>query len=165
MPRRPQWSTALMDHLASGQVSRVVYGSIIGLALVVALEAHPPANRGVIATLLGTAIAVALAELYSDWLDGKARRREEHGQEIAEHALAAALGISFPALYFILSATGVIEQDTAFTLAKWTGVALIAFYGYCAGRLSGSGQVASLLQALAVGVVGVALILLKSLVH
>ena len=154
-----------MAHLASGQVARIVYGSIIGLALVVALEAHPPPNRGVIATLLGTAVAVALAELYSDWLDAKARRRVEHGKEIAEHALAAALGISFPAIYFILSAAGAFKQDLAFTLAKWTGLGLIVFYGYCAGRLSGSGWLASMLHAVGVGLIGAALIVLKSLVH
>ena len=32
----------LATHLRSGQVSRVVYGSIIGLALVVAIQHHPP---------------------------------------------------------------------------------------------------------------------------
>ena len=109
-----------MAHLASGQVSRVVYGSIIGLALVVALEAHPPPTRSIIATLLGTAVAVALAEYYSDMLDAKARRREEHGRTILEHALAAAFGISFPAIFFLLSAAGVMEQDTAFDIAEWT---------------------------------------------
>ena len=143
----------------------MVYGAIIGLALVVALEAHPPPNRGVIATLLGTAVAVALAELYSDWLDAKARRREQHGRTIVEHALAAAVGISFPAVFFILSAAGALKQETAFELAKWTGLALIAFYGYCAGRVSGSGWLASALHALAVGLIGAALIVLKSLVH
>ena len=55
----------LVSHLRSNQVSRVIYGSIIGLALVVALEGHPPRSAAVIATLIGTAIAVALAELYS----------------------------------------------------------------------------------------------------
>jgi hypothetical protein len=44
-------------HLGSRQVSRVIYGAIIGLALVVALEAHPPAAGVVIATLLGTALS------------------------------------------------------------------------------------------------------------
>ena len=146
-------------------MSRVVYGAIIGLALVVALQAHPPTTGAVIASLLGTAIAVALAELYSDWLDAKARRREKHGRTIVEHALAAAFGISFPVVFFLLSAAGVMEQDTAFDLAKWTGVGLIVFYGYCAGRLSGAGQLSAVLQALAVGLIGVALIALKSLVH
>ena len=159
------WSAALRAHLGSGQVSRVVYGAIIGLALVVALEAHPPPNRSVIATLLGTAVAVALAEYYSDTLDAKARRREHHGRTIFEHALAAALGISFPAIFFVLSAAGVMKQQTAFDLAEWSGVGLIAFYGYCAGRLSGAGQLSSILQALGVGVIGAALIALKALVH
>jgi hypothetical protein len=163
LPR--EWTARLIAHLRSGQVSRVVYGAIIGLALVVALEAHPPPNRAVIATLLGTAIAVALAELYSDWLDARARRREEHGRTIVEHALAAAFGISFPAMFFLLAAAGVMEQDTAFELAKWTGVGLIAFYGYWAARLSGSGRPAAILQALGVALIGAALIALKALVH
>ena len=146
-------------------MSRVVYGAIIGLALVVALQAHPPANRVVIASLLGTAVAVALAELYSDWLDAKARRREKHGRTIVEHALAAAFGISFPAVFFVLSAAGVMKQDLAFNLAKWSGVGLIMFYGYWAGRLSGAGRLSALVQALGVGLIGAALIALKALVH
>jgi hypothetical protein len=159
------WSSALLAHLGSGQVSRVVYGAIIGLALVVALEAHPPPTGAVIATLLGTAVAVALAEFYSDMLDAKARRRERHRREIAEHALAAAFGISFPVAFFLLDAVGVMEEETAFTVAKWSGLGLIAFYGYCAGRLSGAGQLSSTMQALAVGLIGAALIALKALVH
>jgi hypothetical protein len=55
----------LHAHLGSRQVSRVIYGAIIGLAPVVALQAHPPPPGAVIATLLGTAAAVALAEVYS----------------------------------------------------------------------------------------------------
>jgi hypothetical protein len=152
-------------HLGSGHVSRVVYGSIIGLALVVALEAHPPATRVVVASLLGTAVAVALAELYSDWLDAQARAHAGHGKVMAEHALAAALGIAFPAVFFVLSAAGAMKQATAFTVAKWTGLGLIAFYGYCASRLAGSSQLTSLLHGLAAGAVGAALIALKALVH
>ncbi len=167
-PHRPlprEWTAGLLAHLRSGQVSRVVYGAIIGLALVVALEAHPPSTGAVIASLLGTAVAVALAELYSDWLDAKARRRHEHGRTIVEHALAAAFGISFPVVFFLLSAAGAMEQDTAFDLSEWTGVGLIAFYGYCAGRLSGASRLSALLQALAVGLIGAALIAFKALVH
>jgi hypothetical protein len=156
---------ALRAHLGSGQVARVVYGSIIGLALVVALEAHPPPTRTVIATLLGTAVAVALAEFYSDWLGAKAGRREENPRTMAEHALSAAFGISFPVVFFALSALGVMEQDTAFDLAEYTGIGLIAFYGYCAGRLSGASQQSALLQAAGVALIATALIVLKALVH
>ena len=62
-------------------------------------------------------------------------------------------------------AAGVLEDDTAFTVAKWSGLGLISFYGFVAGRLSGAGLGVSMLQALAVGVIGGALIAFKALVH
>ena len=96
-------------HLGSRQVSRVTYGAIIGLALVVALQAHPPPPGAVIATLLGTAIAVGLA--------------------------------------------------------KWTGLGLLALYGFAGARLTGSGLPAALVKAGGVALIGGMLILLKSLVH
>jgi hypothetical protein len=52
--------------LRSTQVSRVIYGAIIGRALVVALEHHPPRPTVMVGTLLATALAVGLAELYSE---------------------------------------------------------------------------------------------------
>jgi hypothetical protein len=36
---------------------------------------------------------------------------------------AVALGIAFPCLFFILAAAGAIEDETAFTIAKWSGSA------------------------------------------
>jgi hypothetical protein len=74
-------------------------------------------------------------------------------------------GIAFPAAFFVLAAAGVLEEDTAFTVAKWSGLGLISFYGFVAGRLSGAGLGVSVLQALAVGVIGGALIAFKALVH
>ena len=58
-----------------------------------------------------------------------------------------------------------MDMDTAFTLAKWTGLGLIAFYGFAAGRLSGLQSGPALLQALAVAAIGGALIGFKALVH
>jgi hypothetical protein len=150
-------------------VSRVVYGSIIGLALIVALEAHPPPPAAVIASLLGTAVAVGLAELYSELVGFETlRHRKVDATEmrpLAADVGAVAFGISFPAVFFLLAVTDVLEADTAFTCAKWTGLGLIGVYGYAGARLSGAGMVASLVQAAAVALIGAALILLKSLVH
>src|SRR4051795_12805483 len=53
---------AVRAHVESHDMTRVIYGAVIGLALVVALESHPPtAGRGA-AAILATAIAVGLAE-------------------------------------------------------------------------------------------------------
>jgi hypothetical protein len=157
------------DHLGSRDVARVIYGSIIGLALVVALEEHPPAPGAVVASVAGAALAVGLAEAYSEIVGAEARTRRPVGaasvRVFVRDAAAVTFGAAFPALFFILAAAGAIDTDLAFTLSKWTGLGLISVYGFVAARLSGSGLGGALLHAAAVGGVGGALIALKALVH
>jgi hypothetical protein len=160
---------AVADHLGTTQVTRVIYGSIIGLALVVALEHHPPAAGTVAALLVGTGISVGLAELYSEVVGTQVRRRRraEHGEwhHMLDDAAAVTFGVAFPAVFFVLAGLDVLAEDTAFTVAKWTGLGLIAFYGFCAGRLAGESTARALVQALLVGLVAGALIALKALLH
>jgi hypothetical protein len=157
------------DHLRSTQVSRVIYGSIIGLALVVALEHDPPRPAVMVGTLLGTAVAVALAELYSEVVGTEVRTRQRvarsHVGEIAADVGAVAFGISFPAVFFLLSVADAMEIETAFSFAKWSGLALIGLYGFSAARLAGAGLPAALARAAAIALVGAFLIALKALVH
>jgi hypothetical protein len=160
---------AIRSHLDSRHVARVIYGAIIGLALVVALEQHPPSSGVVAATLAGTAVAVALAELYSDFVGTVARTRRRVGGEqvrsISHEAAAVAVGIAFPAVFFVLAALGAMETPTAFTAAKWSGLGLIGLYGFGAARLAGVGLAGSVLHSVVVGGVGGMLIALKALLH
>jgi hypothetical protein len=156
-------------HLSSRGVSRVIYGAIIGLALVVALQAHPPPPGAVIASLLGTAIAVSLAEIFSE-LVGFETRRRRHAEsaevkEVLADSAAVAIGIGFPAVYFLLEVIGVLGDDAAFLLARWTGLGLLGVYGFVGARLTGSGLLGALLKACGVALIGAALIGLKALVH
>jgi len=136
---------------------------------VVALEAHPPPSGAVIATLIGTAIAVALAELYSELIGLQVRGHRRAGggerRELLGDIAAVTFGVAFPAVFFVLAAADVLEQDTAFDVAKWTGLGLIGIYGFVGARVSGSGLLASLLQASTVALIGGALIALKAIVH
>jgi hypothetical protein len=160
---------AIEAHLGSRQVARVIYGAIIGMALVVSLEHHPPRPGVMVGTLLATAAAVGLAELYSEVVGAETRNRRrverEQLREMLDDVGAVAFGIAFPAVFFVLAAASLLEAHTAFTVAKWSGLGLISFYGFVAGRLAGAGRITSLLQALAVGVIGGALIAFKALVH
>ena len=160
---------AIEAHLGSRQVARVIYGAIIGMALVVSLEPHPPHPSVMVGTLLATAAAVGLAELYSEVVGAETRNRRrverEQLREIGDDVGAVAFGIAFPAVFFVLAAASVLEVETAFTIAKWSGLGLISFYGFVAGRLAAARHGASLLQALVVGVVGGALIAFKALIH
>jgi hypothetical protein len=157
------------SHLGSKQVSRIVYGAIIGLALVVALESHPPPPGVMVATVLGTAVAVGLAEIYSETLgtEVRTRRRVERDTMRAMWTDTAAVvfGVGFPATFFVVAAIGAIDADTAFDLAKWCGLGLIGFYGFIAARLSGARLATALVKGLTAALIGAFLIALKALVH
>jgi hypothetical protein len=160
---------AIESHLGSRHVSRVIYGAIIGLALIVALEDHPPSAGVVVGSLIGTAVAVSLAELYSDLvgIETRTRRhvRDAEFRDVAHEVAAVALGVGFPIVFFIAAAAGAIDEASAFTIAEWSGVGLIGFYGLAAARLAGDGWPASLLRGLVAALIGVFLIGLKALLH
>jgi hypothetical protein len=159
----------LEQHLASRQVTHVIYGAIIGLALIVALEEHPPRAGVVAVSLLSTAVAVGLAELYSAYLGEEMRARRHVRRDELRHMLhnagAVMLGVSMPAVFFALAAIGVFDDEAAFTTAKWSGVGLITAYGYGAAHLAGESTAASAMRALAAGLIAMLLIGLKALVH
>ena len=149
--------------------ARLLYGSIVGLAIVLALQEHPPADAAIAATLVGTAIAVALAEVYSDVLGTEIERRRsvtrDDVRHIAGRAEATAVGVAFPAVFFVLAAADVLGTQSAFNAAKWSGVALVSAYAFAATRLAGASMPRSSARAVAFAVLGVALVTLKSLVH
>lgn len=156
-------------HLGGERVARVTYGAIIGMALIVVLEKHPPAAGVVVGTLVATALAVALAELYSEVIGHQTRHRERvqkhHLRRLTGDVAAVAFGVAFPGVFFLAAVAGLVEEDTAFKLAKWSGLFLIGFYGFCAARLAGDKFLPALLQALAVAAVGALLIAFKAVVH
>ena len=156
-------------HLGSRQVTRVVYGSIIGLALIVAVENHPPGPGVMVAWLIGTGIAVGLAEIYSEVVGIETSTRQRVNRQQFRHmyddALAVAFGVAFPGVFFLLAALHAFSADVAFTLAKWSGLALIGFYGFWAARFAGNPPHHALLKAALVALVGAGLIALKAFVH
>ncbi|MET0764492.1 MAG: hypothetical protein ABWY29_06475 [Blastococcus sp.] len=160
---------AVEAHLGSRQVARVVYGSIIGLTLVVAVEKHPP-RAAVMAAWLGlTGVTVALAEVYSEVVGVETSERHRVTRQQFAHLLgqgwAVTLGVAFPAVFFLLAVVDVLDLDAAFALAKWCGLGLIGFYGYWAARFAGAPVPRALAQAAAVAVVGGVVIAFKALVH
>jgi hypothetical protein len=159
----------LESHLGSREVARVVYGAIIGLTLVVAVEKHPPRAGVMAAWLLMTGVTVALAEVYSEVIGIETRERHRVTRHQLAHLIgqgwAVAFGVAFPAVFFLLAIPDTVELHTAFAFAKWTGLGLIGFYGYWAARFAGSPVPRALAQAAVVAVLGGFVIAFKALVH
>jgi hypothetical protein len=159
----------MAGHLSPRHVSRIIYGAIIGLALVVALQAHPPPPGAVVASLLGTALAVSLADIYSELVGFETVRRRRattvERRSLFADASAVAIGIAFPSIFFVLAVVDVLGDDAAFVLARWTGLGLLGLYGFAGARLTGSGLLGALLKGLGIALIGAALIGLKALVH
>jgi hypothetical protein len=78
---------------------------------------------------------------------------------------AVFFGVGFPAIFFLLAVVGVMQVPTAFRFAKWTGLGLILGYGFLAARLAGARPLKAAMQAVIVGLIGIGLIGLKTLVH
>jgi hypothetical protein len=167
--RRTGLGRALERHLGSAAVARVTYGAIIGMAMIVVLEKHPPRIGVVVGTLLLTALAVGLAELYSEVIGHQTRHRahvkRHHLRHLTGEVAGVAFGIAFPCVFFLAAAAGLMEEETAFGLAKWSGLVLIGFYGFCAARLAGDRLLLALLQGFAVAGIGAVLIAFKAVVH
>ena len=159
----------MIRHLSARHVSRVIYGAIIGLALVVALQAHPPPPGAVIASLLGTAVAVSLAEVYSELVGFETIRRRQatsaETESLIADAAAVAIGVGFPSVFFLLAVVGVLGDESAFRIARWTGLGLLGLYGFAGARLTGSSLLGALLKGGGVALIGAALIGLKAIVH
>jgi hypothetical protein len=84
---------------------------------------------------------------------------------MADDAVAVAFGIAFPAVFFVLTLLGVLSLDSAFKISRWSGLGLIGFYAYLAGRLAGESNLRALRQSAAVAAVGALLIVVKALIH
>jgi hypothetical protein len=96
-------------------------------------------------SLIGTGVAVGLAELYSEVVgaeDAHAHARAPGEPRRDDRRLGrGVLRRQLPAVFFIAASAGPPSRSTpAFTVAKWTGLGLIGFYGFAAARLAGAAR-------------------------
>src|SRR3954462_11185155 len=84
-------------HLDSNDVGRVIYGAIIGLALLEALDEHPPPSGVVAATLVVSALAFGLAEAYSEFVAADVRTHRPADRPRVRRVVGQTCGVVFGA--------------------------------------------------------------------
>ncbi len=120
---------ALNRERLAARARHAVYGSVIVLAVVIALEGTDVRPRAVVESVLAAAIATVLAEVYADHLAGMIREARVptavERVETAKNAAAGLLAAVLPVLFFVLAWIGIMGLDAAFTAAIWTGVGVV----------------------------------------
>lgn len=149
--------------------ARSIYGSILVLALLLALENHPPPPLQAAGVVAGTVLAVLAAEAYAENLGaelalGRRGTREERRARFRELA-AMTVAAEAPVAVLLLAAIGVLDQETAFRLARWSTLSLLLLGGYLARRLAGTSRLSAAWAGLLTFGVGVLISVLKAWLH
>jgi hypothetical protein len=146
---------------------RAIYVLIAVMAVTVALEGVEDRPGKVLAYAIGAAIALTLAELFSDRIGISIRSGRRANAEELRHAYREALTglvvVAVPIAFFVLAVLDAIELHAAFILSQWSGFAILAVYSFIASRAVGNSTLGSLARAAALTTVGGALILLNAL--
>ena len=164
------FTTAEDRRRVQGQyAARSIYGSILVLALLLALENHPPPPLQAALLVAGTVLAVLAAEAYAENLGAELSlgRRQTPEERRARFRALGAMTVSAeaPVAILLLAAAGVLDEETAFRLARWSTLALLLVGGYLARRLAGTRRLSAAWSGLLVFAVGVLISVLKSWLH
>jgi hypothetical protein len=155
--------------LNAARASHAVYGSMIVLAVITGLDEASATSREALVTVVGLAIAVALSQIYSDMIGATFRAaRPLETDEWLEISVNVAFGFGaalVPSIFFLLAAVGVLSLAHAFSIAEWTGIAVIWVYVFAAARAAGLGLARSLGWSGALTACGIGLVELKLLAH
>ncbi|HFQ94788.1 MAG TPA: hypothetical protein ENK32_12300 [Anaerolineae bacterium] len=147
------------------RVAKIIYGTIMVLVVILAMEEHPPSAAGSLALILMTGLGVALAESYSDYIGISIKEKRSlslGGQRQIVHNVSGVLiGALLPAPFFILAWVGIMELEAAFRWARWALLGVLLFYGYVAARLSGRSHAFSIFFAVVASSIGVIVVLFK----
>ena len=149
-------------------VARSVYGAIIALSLLIVLQQGDHGTGGSAVALLGTLGAIALAEVYADGLSHHVTAHQPMTAVQAHDTLASAgavVGAGVPAAITLVLAPVWFDDGAAFTLAAWLTVVMLGLFGFGARRLAGAPLRASLRSGMVAAGIGVAIALLKAVLH
>ena len=153
--------------LSAARATHAVYGSIVVLAVVTGLDEASATAREAVFAVLGAALAVALAEIYADVIGTTfGQRRPPTTAEWIEFGVDVGFGFGAalsPAIFFLLVLVDQLSLGHAFTIAEWSGVALLWLYVFAAGRAAGLALPHSLVWAIALTICGIGLVELKNL--
>lgn len=155
--------------VSSNLVARAVYGLITVLAVLQAMELHPPeAWRGAV-TIFGTTLAIALIEVYAETigelLGGRHRLARNDLVHFWHDATPVLVGAQGPTIVLILSALGLMSVETAIDIAQLVAFVTLFVYGWRIGQMLDVPIVRRVLSGLILVAIGGLLVGIKAAFH
>lgn len=150
-------------------VAGAIYGTILATSVVAAAAHDPERIDRAVFIVIGTSVVFWLAHVYSLWLSSRMLlRRAIRRDEVVSLALAEwpMLQSCWPiVLALLLGVIGVVDRETAVSLAMATGIGALFTYGWLIGRQEQMRWPRALLNAAIAGSFGFAVLALKVFVH
>ena len=147
----------------------VIYGSITVLALLLSVHQSDDAPLKTALILFGSVLAITLAKAFaqvsSDAVHKRQRLNWEEVRGVWSHSAPTLLAANIPTLLIAGSATGLYAFDTSIWLAELSAIILLAVYGYSIGWVIYGRRIPGLLHAAFTSGIGIALALLKFVIH
>ncbi len=153
----------------NGNFAAAVYGSILAAGVVASLDVGDVTDGDMTAALAGTMLVFWLAHVWSEAIGDRIKDPRPYTWRRVRAVAAwhwpmvqASLG---PLGALVLADLGVWSLDTAVTVALAVSIAQLVGWGVVVGRRTFAGWPAALLSGAVDGMLGVAIVVLKTLVH
>ncbi|WP_434992405.1 hypothetical protein [Arthrobacter sp. Ld5] len=168
----PETADADLSDAGPGFVSEeAVYGLILVAGMIVTAGMHGDSSWAVFWTVVGTVLVFWSAHVYAGTL-AHLHAGRRHLTDVRTALRAAVrrssgllIGAAAPAAILLLGASRAIDDGNAMWFALWAGVAVLAVLGYVAFLRRGATLPVRLLGAFTTALFGVAMIVLKAIIH
>ncbi|TNF59762.1 MAG: hypothetical protein EP307_09730 [Rhodobacteraceae bacterium] len=156
---------ARLDGAAGG----LIYGAIMVLAILMAMEGHMGAPFETAVILFGSVLAITLAKAFAELLGealGSGQRMKRGAIRSAwRHSYPTLAAANVPTLLFCAAGLGWIGTADAFDTAQVFSIALLSLVGARVGWILDRSVVSTILGSAFAGGIGLAIAVLKFVIH
>jgi hypothetical protein len=150
-----------------------VYGTVLVSGMIVVAGSYGATSMQVFLSVFGTVVVFWAAHVYAGTIAGHGIS-EDVGDDTSlltafRRALRRSVGFLTsalpPSVVLLLGALDAVDDKVAIWVALWLGVVILAVLGFIVFSLRGDSWPVRILGALGTAVFGIAMILLKALIH
>ena len=149
--------------------SMAIYGSLTVMAVIAAMENHPPTALSAAAQLFGVTVAIAVAKAYAEIIADTLQRgrRLDAGEwrEILRKVAPVLFGAQAPTLVFLMSASGLFSVETAIQVSKFLVLLLLFVYGLRVAQVLHQKRLVQILSGLMIMSAGIVVVAINYLFH